>query len=170
MGEDGVITAIRQSLIDQGVPGAATADIEIRRGSVVVTVTGDPDSISAINDALNNNNLTITINGQTYLASIYTGSSAGSSSDDDLSGGALAGIVIGVLAGVILVLLVIVLVVRHYQNERGSYEVDEAAHADTIVTDIDNYVPTLSDAMWDHEKPVVLLEMHQINARTGTSV
>lgn len=166
VGKQGIIDGVLRSL--RNVTNTDDLTVDVRPGSILVTVFGPTASLDSINTAVASGNFTVEVNGQTLQASTFVASPADSGDDDDLSDGAIVGIFFGVLAGVVL--LVGVVVWRYKATrERGSYEVDEAAHADTIVTEVDNYVPTVSDNMWDTEKPVYLLNMN-VNPRMGTAV
>ena len=98
------------ALAEAGVDVAAVAAVEIRRGSIVVTVYWTTSS--ALEQAaalLVDGTLAVTVDGQTVPATspVESSPAASTSSSSSLGGGAIAGIIIGCLLGVAIIGLLI---------------------------------------------------------------
>ena len=118
------------------------------RGSVIVTAAGPVDALAGLDRAVEEAEVQFTINGQVVVPSPLPASTSttsppqtitagqqpiGTTTGGSSSGGQAAAI--GAAVGVLIAVGIVVGVVlfRKHQNEHGTYEVDEAAHAQDII-------------------------------------
>lgn len=163
IGEEGLRAAVVQALVSAGITNAAHFRYLFRAGSIVVSVTAPEAAATQIDNAVSNGNVLVMVNNQALKAqSQAVDEPVDSSSDDDLSSGAIAGIAVGAVVALALVILVVMRVTS--SNDRGSSEIDEAASPQVIVSDMDGYVfdvdTAMSDhtAVWDSEQPGLYLD------------
>lgn len=155
VGVDGLRNAVRAGLSNANVPNSNMLSIEFERGSIIVVLSGPASATSGVNSAVSSGGLFVVVNNQTLMAQPSSDPQDNASSNS-LSGGAVAGIIVAVL---LVLALVLVVVLQKRVSERGTYEVDEAANANDIITevDMDAYVPTIGTALWESEVPKITL-------------
>lgn len=163
VGQSGLRAAIVQALVSAGVTHAARFRYSFRAGSIVVSVTASEAAATQIAEAVTDGSVIVMVNNQALQAQAQAvDEPIDNSSDEGLSSGAIAGIAIAAVVASALVIIVALRVAS--SSDRGSYEIDEAANPQAIVTCVDGRVFDVDTAMnartavWDSEKPRLYLD------------
>ena len=140
------ISSLGLSFYNNGVPIGSIININLFLSSIGANVVFNSQSAASMGTLLAQaGDITATVNGKTYLASLYN--PAASHSSNSVSGGAIAGIVIGCAAAVVIV---IVLVVVFRRREGATYEVDEEKNPDEFCAEDEVVVDMRGDSQRRH--------------------